>query len=271
MKSQVKFDFSGSTVLVTGAAGGLGRAAAIGFGRAGANVVVGDMKKEAGLETVALIEKAGGKAVFQEVNVTDQQSVAEFVNAGIDAYGTIDILVNCAGVANRVFGNPFTELQIEDFDRTYAVNVKGMVNTCQAVYDLFRNRGSGRIINICSTVGHSTNLLTVPYAVSKAAALNLTLNLAKELGPFGVTVNAVCPGYIYTDIYENAKDAFVAKVPSLAGMTGKEMVDSFAKGSCATQKVQTAEDVANGIMFLASDIAEAITGQWLDVAGGYKL
>jgi meso-butanediol dehydrogenase/(S,S)-butanediol dehydrogenase/diacetyl reductase len=269
--NQVKFNFAGSTVLVTGAAGGIGKGIALGFGAAGANVVVGDMKKEDGLATVAEIEKLGGRAIFVELNVTDQEAVNAFVRKAVDTYGGVDVLVNSAGVANRVFGDPFTDLLDEDFSRTYEVNVKGMVHTCRAVYDMFRSKGAGRIINVCSVVGHSTNLLNVPYACSKAAALNLTMNLAKELGPSGVTVNALCPGYVYTPMYENAAPAMIAKMPALTGRTGKELVEYFATLNCAMKREQTPEDMANGAMFLASDGAKNITGLVLDVAGGYKI
>lgn len=271
MVNQIKFDFSGSTVLVTGGAGGIGKGIALGFGRAGANVVIGDMKKEDGLATAAEIDQAGGHGLFVELNVADQDSVNAYVQAALDKFGSIDVLVNSAGVSNRIFGDPFTDLVDEDFDRTYSVNVKGMVHTARSVYDMFRNRGSGRIINVCSVVGHSTNPLNVPYAVSKAAALNLTMNLAKELGPFQVTVNALCPGYVYTPMYENAAPAMIAKLPNLKGCSGKEMVAFFAKSNCAMKVEQTTEDMANGALFLASDGARNITGLVLDVAGGYKI
>ena len=271
MNQKIQFDFTGTTVLVTGGAGGIGKGIALGFGRAGANVVVGDMKKDDGLATVAEIEKAGGHGLFVELNVTDMDSVTAYVQAALDKFGSVDVLVNSAGVSNRIFGDPFTDLLDEDFDRTYAVNVKGMVHTTRAVYDMFRNRGYGRIINVCSVVGHSTNPLNVPYAVSKAGALNLTMNLAKELGPYQVTVNALCPGYVYTPMYENATPAMLTKLPALKGYTGKELVAHFAKLNCAMKVEQTPEDMANGAMFLASDGARNITGLVLDVAGGYKI
>lgn len=267
----ISFNFSGATVLVTGGAGGIGKGIALGFGAAGANVVVGDMKKEDGLATVAEIDAAGGHGLFVELNVTSQASVDAFVRTAIDTFGSVDVLVNSAGVSNRIFGNPFTDLVDEDFDRTYSVNVSGIVHTVRAVYDLFRTKGAGRIINVCSVVGHSTNPLTVPYAASKAAALNLTVNLAKEMGPYQVTVNALCPGYVYTPMYENAAPAMTAKLPSLAGFSGKELVAHFSKLNCAMQCEQTTEDIANGALFLASDGAKHITGLVLDVAGGYKL
>ena len=268
---KVSFDYSGRVVAITGAAGGIAKGVALGFAQAGAKVVIGDLKETLGKETVEEIRRKGGDASFVVTDVSDPTSVDTFLQTAVCTYGRLDILVNGAGVANRHFGNHFTDLPDSDFDLTYGVNVKGVVHTCRAAYPILRGQGYGRIINIASTVGHSTNVLNVPYAVSKAAVLNLTTNLAKELGPYGVTVNAICPGYIYTPMYEAAAPGMIAKIPALAGMSAQEMVGHFAKLNCATQKEQTVEDIANAALFLASDAAENITGVALDVAGGYKI
>lgn len=268
---RIRYDFKGETVAITGASGGIGRGIALGFGRAGANVVIGDVKEEEGRAVAAEVEALGGRALFVRCDVTDQASAEGLVRAALDGFGGLDVLVNSAGMANRKFGDPFTDLPDEDFDLTYSVNVKGMVHTCRAVYDLFRNRRAGRIVNVCSVVGHSTNLFNVPYAVSKAASLNLTVHLAKELGPYLVTVNALCPGYVLTPMYEKAAPALIEKIPSLQGKSAAELVEYFAKSNCALGRVQTEEDLANGALFLASEGAKNITGVVLDVAGGYKL
>lgn len=267
----VKFDFSGHVVAVTGAAGGIGKGIALGFAQAGASVVIGDLKAELGHSAVEEIRSLGGQARFVQLDVTDQQSTEAFIHSVQQESGRFDILVNGAGVANRHFGNPFTDLPDSDFDLTYNVNVKGVAHTCRAVYPIFRAQGNSRILNIASTVGHSTNTFNVPYAVSKAAVLNLTTNLAKELGVYGVTVNALCPGYIYTPMYEAAAPGIIEKSSGLSGMNARELVAYFAKMNCATQREQYVEDIANAALFLASEAASNITGVALDVAGGYKL
>lgn len=268
---KIQFDFTDTTVLVTGGAGGIAKAIALGFGAAGANVVIGDLKEELGMAAVEEIIQLGGNAKFVSLDVTNQDAVDAFVQTAVDTYGSVDVLVNGAGVLNRTLGNPFTALTDADFDLTYSVNLKGMVHTCRSVYDRFCQQGFGSIINVCSVVGHSTNLLTVPYATSKAATLNLTTNLAKEMGPYGVTVNALCPGYVYTPLYEQAAPAMGERNPALLGMSGQEIVDYFSKLNCATQREQTVEDLAIGAMYLASEGGQNITGLILDIAGGYKL
>lgn len=267
----VAYDFKNEVVVITGAAGGIAKAIAKGFTDAGANVVIGDMKEEAGYATAKELSEGKGNALFIKTDVTDQESVDGLVKLALDTYGKIDILVNGAGVCNRNFGNPFTDLPDSDFDFTYRVNELGIVHTVRAVYDTMIAQQKGRIINLSSTVGHSTNILNMPYAISKAAALNLTVNLAKEFGPHGITVNAICPGFIYTDIYENAAPLMKKKNPAFEGMSGAEIVKFMAKINCASQKEQTVEDIAYAALFLASDEANAITGEALDVAGGYKL
>lgn len=267
----VKFDFNGQVVAITGAAGGIGKGIALAFAQAGAFVVLGDLKEEMGHATVDEIRTLGGQARFIQLDVTDQQSAEAFIHSVQQESGRFDILVNGAGVANRHFGNPFTDLPDSDFDLTYNVNVKGVAHTCRAVYPIFRQQGNSRIINLASTVGHSTNTFNVPYAISKAAVLNLTMNLAKEMGVYGVTVNALCPGYIYTPMYEAAAPGIIAKSPGMSGMSAHELVAYFSKMNCATQREQYVEDIANAALFLASDLASNITGVALDVAGGYKL
>lgn len=267
----VAYDFTGEVVVITGAAGGIGKAVAKAFADAGANVVIGDLKMEQGEKTVEELSAGKGSVSFIMTDVTSQESVNGLVQSALDAYGKVDILVNGAGVCNRNFGNPFTDLPDEDFDFTFKVNEMGVVHMVRAVYDFFKKQQKGRIINVASTVGHSTNILNVPYCISKAAVLNLTVNLAKELGPSGITVNAICPGYIYTDMYENAAPLMSKKNPAFEGMGGRDIVKYMAKINCATQKEQYTEDIANAALFLASDEANSITGTALDVAGGYKI
>ncbi len=267
----IKFDFSGQTVIVTGASGGIGKGIAKGFAVAGANVVIADMNAEMGNETAKEFVDAGCKAIFLKVDVTNQESVDELVNKTLETFGKLDILVNGAGVAAKVFGDPFTDLIEEDFIRTYNVNVLGVVHACRSVFPIFTDQMSGKIINIASVVGHSTNPMNVPYAVSKAGVLNLTMNLAKEMGKYNVNVNAVCPGYVLTPMYEKCAPAMIEKLPAMKGKSAAELVQYFSEQNCALRRPQTVEDLANGVLFLASDGAKEITGQILDVGGGYKI
>ena len=266
------FDFSGRVAVVTGASGGIGKGIAQGFIKAGAKVVLGDMKKEDGEKTVQEFLALGGTACFVETDVSNEQSAENLIQTAICTYGRLDIVVNAAGVSNRNSGNPFTNFKDEDFDRCYNVNLKGMFHVCKAVYPHFKEQNYGRIINVASSVWDSTNPINVPYVASKAGAVSLTRNLAKELGPFGVTVNAICPGYVLTPMYQNSAPKYTSgSIAALTGKTAADMVDYFSQQNCATKKPQTMEDMANAVLFLASDEMACITGIPLQVSGGYKL
>lgn len=268
----VKFDFKDKIVIVTGSAGGIGKAIATSFSKAGAKVIVADYNEKAGKKAAEEIFAETGKLVeFMYVNVVEQSSTDKIVKSVMERYGDIDILVNNAGVSGKISGNPLTGTDDSDFDNTYNVNVKGLYHMCKSVYDLFKSKKSGKIINVASVAGHSTNIGLIHYSVSKAAAISFTRNLALELGPSLVNVNCVCPGYVYTDIYKNAADQFRAKVPAYKDLSGLEICKSIAKTNCAMQRLQTGEDIANAVMFLSSDEAKNITGEILDVAGGFKL
>ena len=269
--SKIRFDFQDEVAVVTGASGGIGKAIAAEFAAAGAYTVIADLKKEEGEQTVSELTADGYQAVFIETDVTSQASTDALIREVCSRYGKIDILVNGAGVAGTVFGDPFTDLVESDFVRTYNVNVLGVYHTCRSVFDLFCAQKRGKIINLASVVGHSTNPQNVPYAVSKAGVLNLTMNLAKEMGKYSVNVNAVCPGYVLTPMYEKCAPAMIKKNPSLAGKGAPELVQYFSEMNCALKRPQSPEDIAKGVVFLASDDAQNITGQILDIGGGYKI
>lgn len=268
---KIKFDFTGTTVAITGASGGIAKGAALEFAKAGANLVIGDIKDAEGKQCVKEIKELGAKAIFVKTDVTSPEDTKKFFEKAIEEFGEIDILVNGAGTVSRFIGMPLTLTDNKDFDLTYKVNLMGIYNTVKASYDYFVDRKQGKIINLTSVVGHSTNPGIPHYAASKAAAINLTLTLAKELGPSNIKVNTVCPGYVYTPMYENATPQIKKVHPSLKDMTGKEIVEHFAKSNCALQRSQTVEDVAQAVLYLASSAGENITGIVLDVAGGYKL
>lgn len=267
----IQFDFSGSAAVITGAAGGIAKGVAQAFAAAGAKLVIGDIKENDGRATVQELRDLGADAVFVKTDVTSQQSTDALIGEALERFGKLDILVNGAGSAGRFIGNPITRTDDSDFESTYRVNVMGIYHTMKSCYDHFSGRREGKIINITSVVGHSTNPAIPHYAASKAAAINLTLTLAKELGPHNVKVNTICPGYIYTPMYENAVDGIQTVYPSFTGLTGEQMVEQFAKANCCLGRPQTVEDLAKGVLYLASDAGDNITGIVLDVAGGYKL
>lgn len=240
----------GKTALVTGGARGIGRAICIALAKAGANVVTCYAHSADGAnETVKLCEELGVKASAIKADVANNDEVASMMNEVKATYGSIDILVNNAGITKD---NLILKMNEADFDAVIDTNLKGAFLCMQNVSKIMLKQRSGKIINISSVVGVMGNAGQANYAASKAGLIGMTKSVAKELGARGITVNAVAPGFIETDM--------TAKLPE---DVIKQMSDSIPLKSLG--KV---EDVANLVTFLASEEARYITGQVICVDGG---
>lgn len=239
--------------VVTGASRGIGRAIALELARSGALVVVNyNGSRERAEEVQALIEAEGGEAVIEQCNVADFKACEEFISSIIKRYGRVDILVNNAGITKDDLVMRMSE---ENFSQVIDVNLKGTFNCIRQVSRQMLKQRNGRIINMASVVGVSGNAGQANYAASKAGVIGLTKSVAKELASRGVTVNAIAPGFIETDmtevLSESVREATVGMIPM--GTFGKP------------------EDVAKTVGFLASDGAGYITGQVLCVDGGMAM
>ena len=243
---------AGKAALVTGASRGIGRATAEALAREGAAVAINYARNRgAALEVVAAIERAGGRAIAVAADVASSSDVEAMTRAAIEAFGAVDILVNNAGILSQ--GSVLT-LDEAALDRMFAVNVKGIAHCIRAAAPGMIERSWGRIVNLSSLAALGTAVAgTTPYAATKAAVLSLTKRCALELGPHGITVNAVCPGFIRTDMLSGAADP-----ERIAAVEKKTMLG----------RIGTPEDVAGAIVFLASDEASFITAQALTVDGG---
>ena len=149
----IKFDFSGKVALITGSAGGLGKETAVEFAQAGAKVVIGDVKVDLGKKAAEEINAAGGEAVFAKLDVTSKESVDQWVKTAMDTFGGIDILVNVAGVPGTTSADSFPEFTTDQWDMTYKINLRGQVYCIQAVYDIFKEQGHGKVVNVSSIAG----------------------------------------------------------------------------------------------------------------------
>lgn len=246
-------DFSGKTAVVTGGSRGIGRAVCLELAKGGANVVLCYAGNEsAASETVSACEALGAKALAVKCDVSDGAQVKNLMDEAVKAFGRIDILVNNAGITRDGL---LMMMKEEDFDAVISSNLRGTFLCMKAVSRLMMKQRCGRIVNLSSVVGLRGNAGQVNYAASKAGVIGMTKSLAKELASRGVTVNAVAPGFIDTDMTaamtEAAKTATLAAIPM--------------------QRLGKPEDVAKAVAFLASDSAAYITGQVLAVDGGMAM
>lgn len=240
----------GKNAIVTGASRGIGRAIALAFAKNGANVVINYRSNDEQAESlVKEIESYGVKAIKVKGDISNYSEAEVLINTAISELKTIDILINNAGITKDGL---FMRMKEEDFDSVINTNLKGTFNTSKAIISHMLKARSGRIINISSVVGVIGNSGQANYAASKAGVIGLTKSLAKEVGSRGITVNAIAPGFIQSDMTEvlsdKVKETMLSNIP----------LKTFGKG----------EDVANLAMFLASDMAAYITGQVVHVDGG---
>ncbi|CVI73859.1 3-oxoacyl-[acyl-carrier-protein] reductase FabG [Eubacteriaceae bacterium CHKCI004] len=240
----------GKVAVVTGASGGIGRAIAVAFGKAGASVAVHYNGNEAKAAAVkAEIEEAGGKAEIFRCNVADFDACSEFIKNVVKTFGKIDILVNNAGITRDGLIMGMSE---DDFDAVLDTNLKGSFNCIRFASRQMMRKKYGRIINITSVSGVAGNAGQANYSASKAGLIGLTKSVAKELASRNITANAIAPGFVKTEMTDvlpdDVKETAMKQIP----------LARFAEP----------EDIANAAVFLASDLASYITGQVLLVDGG---
>ena len=243
----------GKIAVVTGGSRGIGFATCKKLASEGATIIITDIcDSEKAAPAIKELEDMGAKAKFYQSDVSDFASATETVNAIIEEFGGLDILVNNAGIVRDKL---MLKMDEQDFDAVININLKGTYNMIKATYKHFMKQRSGRIISLASVVGIMGNAGQANYSASKAGIIGLTKSVAKELGGRNVTVNAIAPGYIATDM----TDALSDKV--------KKSIDD----GIPMKRRGTPEDVANAICFLASDDASYITGEVLRVDGGMAM
>ena len=246
------FDLSGRKAFVTGASRGIGRAIAVAFAEAGADVALVARGADGLAETAAAVQATGRDAYVLPADVTSYDAVADAVAAAIDQLGYIDIVVNNAGGSN--FMVPFRDIRLTGWDKLIQLNLSSAVYVCHAVAGHLLDRGKGSVINVASVAGVAASPTMTPYGAAKAGLISLTKSLAVEWAAGGVRVNALCPGWTATELNRTLwEDPIV----------GPATVATTPMGRWAS-----AEEMAGPALFLASDAASYLTGQALVVDGG---
>jgi 3-oxoacyl-[acyl-carrier protein] reductase len=240
----------GKVVIVTGASRGIGRAIAMTMAKNGASLVINGNSEALLKELAAAIGALGRECAVRPGDVANPETAAGLAQTAIDRFGRIDVLVNNAGINMR---SSSLEMKLEDWQRVMDVNLHGTLHCCRAVLPHMIERRSGKIVNVSSTVAKTTHANAAPsYGASKAGVDYLTRHLALEMAKYGICVNAICPGPIGTDMATQWSDAYrqqvLARIP--LGRLG------------------TPEDVADGVLFLASKMSDFMTGETINVNGG---
>jgi len=246
------FDLTGKTAFVTGASRGIGRAIAVAFADAGADVALVARSADGLAETAEAIDAVGRKAFVIPADVTDYDVVADAVAEAIDKLGVVDIVVNNAGGSN--FMVPFRELRLSGWDKLIQLNLSSAVYVCHAFAGHLLDRGQGSVINVASVAGVAASPLITPYGAAKAGLISLTKTLAVEWAAAGVRVNALCPGWTATELNRTLWEDPVA---------GPATIATTPMGRWAS-----AEEMAGPAVFLATEASSYMTGQTLIIDGG---
>ena len=243
-------ELNGSVAIITGAGGAIGEATARLFAKEGAAVVLADVRKE-GIEEIARqVREGGGKASAFTLDVSDEKDVVALVGSTVEKFGGLDILVNNAAISMTT---PILDIEAADWDRVLAVNLRGVFLLSREAFRFMKTRGKGKIVSMASASAKIGGLVVgAHYAASKAGVICFTKSLALQAAPFGINVNAVCPGPTKTPMTdawgENANQDFAAKIPF--------------------KRYAEPGEIAEAILFLASERSRYVTGEILDVNGG---
>lgn len=246
-------ELSGKVALITGAGQGIGRAFALGFAQAGAAVLVSDVLVENAERTAQEIQQAGGQALGRRLDVSKRAEVEAAVDAALEHFGRLDILLNNAGIFPRAAA---LELDDATWDAVLSVNLKGTFLCSQAAARVMVDQGQGgRIVNLASRSAYQFTPRATHYAASKAGIVAYTRNLAVELTPYQITVNAIAPGYVDTEMVRAVPPDVLEKI-----------IARIPRG-----RLGTAQDIARGVAFLTADDADFITGSTLSINGGQHM
>ena len=243
--------------IITGGGGGIGRAIALELAARGANIVVADIDAVAARGVADEVSGLGRRALSVDTDVTDRASAARMAATALAEFNRIDILVNSAGVGGAAGWEARGASSLEDWDAAYEVNALGIVRSTDSVREHMAERRSGKIVNIAAVAGRrGDGPMSSHVSASKAAAINVSQAFAFQLGPFNINVNCICPGLVWTPLWENV---------------GRERFDALVRETVPFGREQTPEDVGKLAAFLCSERARNINGQSINLSGGWEM
>ena len=270
-------DLTDKVAVVTGGASGIGRGICKALAGQGADIVVADMNAQGAKSTADEIAATGRKASVVDVDVTDRDSAANLVAEALRLFGKIDILVNDAGVIGAAEWWKRPTPSDDDWDLVLAVNLRGVVNVSEAAAPHMIERRYGKIINIASIAARQGGADIPHYNASKAAVVSWTQSHALQMAPYDINVNAICPGLLWTPMFEGLVErslsfgSALGSNPELRDLSGREYFEKLVESVIPMRKEQTPEDIGKLAAFLASDDAHNITGQAINVDGGRRM
>jgi NAD(P)-dependent dehydrogenase (short-subunit alcohol dehydrogenase family) len=255
--------FVGQVAVITGGASGIGKACAMRFAEEGGNVAVMDISDENNEAVAEACRQLGVEALALHLNAADEENVDRAFKAVLDRWGRIDILVAAAGIHSSA---PINELPLKQWQRAVDINLTGVFLSNRAVAETMMNQKSGSIINISSMAGKTSFPATSEYSATKSGVIGLTRSVALDLAPYGVTVNAVCPGNTLTEMVKSV----AAVIGGRDGMTAEEWL-AMRANDCPMKRIAEPWEIAGVVAFLSSQDSRYITGQAIEVDGGMVL
>jgi 2-hydroxycyclohexanecarboxyl-CoA dehydrogenase len=262
---------NGHVAVITGGAAGIGKACATAFLAEGAAVVLWDRAETVVQVAAELAAEHRGRTAGVVVDITREQAVEQAVQSTLQQFGQFDHLVHAAAIGSGKYGFPFTNLQPSDWPRVLEVNIQGMVHVAHAVSPVMIERRAGTQIYISSVAGQIGSQTDPPYSAAKAANINFAQCLAKDLAPHGVRVNTVCPGMVETRLNESVWKAWHDQQPPDKQLSYQDWASDKIRRIVPLARWQTPADIADMVVFLSSNRAQQVTGQTINVDGGFVM